>query len=218
MALNLWVVINLALAFFNLLPVPPLDGNALVERFLPKLSVSRGPGSRMLGVMALYMILILGGAEWLFRGAMAVRAGLMAAPILPPLLVLLAAGGALRFHLSGRRSKGSHRGAEKRARGTETARLHRMAGEVGTKIGRGMPLTSAETRWLDRVRPDAGDGQALCASTSFQADNDFCEACPNRSRCAVRRVEETVRAASDDSRTGPERDLYPQRQESRKDP
>jgi Zn-dependent protease len=34
-------LVNLVLAVFNLIPIPPLDGSAIIERFLPRRSLSR---------------------------------------------------------------------------------------------------------------------------------------------------------------------------------
>jgi Zn-dependent protease len=65
-----FALVNLFLGLFNLIPIPPLDGSRLVERFLP---VRWLPGWRRLtpyGFMVVFVIVLYGGADWFFVPAM----------------------------------------------------------------------------------------------------------------------------------------------------
>jgi Zn-dependent protease len=52
------VIINIALAFFNLIPLPPLDGFAILAYFFPKLGYN--PGFIRLGPFILMALIVLG--------------------------------------------------------------------------------------------------------------------------------------------------------------
>ncbi len=60
-ALFFGVLINLLLAFFNLIPVPPLDGSGIVEGLLPRELAEKYRGLRRYS-MIFFMILIFTGA------------------------------------------------------------------------------------------------------------------------------------------------------------
>jgi Zn-dependent protease len=49
-------IINLFLAIFNLIPIPPLDGSAIIERFVPR---RRLPGYYQLRAKALPIVMVL---------------------------------------------------------------------------------------------------------------------------------------------------------------
>jgi Zn-dependent protease len=52
-------VVNVVLAVFNLIPIPPLDGSSVVERFLPKSWHSRWDQVRRYGVLILLALVLL---------------------------------------------------------------------------------------------------------------------------------------------------------------
>jgi Zn-dependent protease len=60
------VVINLALAFFNLLPIPPLDGNWIVANFLPYNAARIYESLQPYGFLILYGLMFLGVLRILF--------------------------------------------------------------------------------------------------------------------------------------------------------
>jgi Zn-dependent protease len=69
------VFYNVALGFFNLLPVPPLDGYNLVLPFLPPRTAYAVQRYATYGVLALLLLVVLsygpapGPLDWLFAGA-----------------------------------------------------------------------------------------------------------------------------------------------------
>jgi Zn-dependent protease len=57
-----WIVLyNLLLAIFNLLPIPPLDGSALLERLLPREWLPTWYRFRPYGVLVLLVLLLWTG-------------------------------------------------------------------------------------------------------------------------------------------------------------
>jgi len=60
------------LAVFNLIPIPPLDGSAIIERFLPRRSLPRYYHLRARALPVFFILLILFftfshlGDNWLF--------------------------------------------------------------------------------------------------------------------------------------------------------
>jgi Zn-dependent protease len=61
-ALWLFVVFNVALAIFNLIPIPPLDGSTLLFRFLPAQQVWQlRPILAQYGIFVLLAVVLLGG-------------------------------------------------------------------------------------------------------------------------------------------------------------
>lgn len=65
-------LVNVVLAAFNLLPVPPLDGSAVVERLLPRRWLPRWRRLRRYSmVLVLGLVLLLPGAvSWLYDAAL----------------------------------------------------------------------------------------------------------------------------------------------------
>ena len=58
--------VNISLAAFNLLPIPPLDGSALIERFVPTRRLSRYYEIRARMLPVLFVLLILNGTVFHF--------------------------------------------------------------------------------------------------------------------------------------------------------
>jgi Zn-dependent protease len=65
-------LVNLVLAVFNLIPIPPLDGSAIIERFLPRRSLPRYYHLRARALPVFFILLIIFftfshiGDNWLF--------------------------------------------------------------------------------------------------------------------------------------------------------
>lgn len=66
------VLISLVLAFFNLLPVPPLDGSRVLGYFLPVRWRLRLLRLEQFGILVVAALLLLGALEAVVRGAEAV--------------------------------------------------------------------------------------------------------------------------------------------------
>jgi len=75
-----FAVVNLLLGLFNLLPIPPLDGSALLERVLPERYLPAWYKFRPYGILVLLVIIFWSGAlekvldpfinqlfDWVFR-------------------------------------------------------------------------------------------------------------------------------------------------------
>ncbi len=66
-------LVNLVLAAFNLVPIPPLDGSAIIERFLPRRSLPRYYHLRARALPVLFICIILlftfthVGEDWLYN-------------------------------------------------------------------------------------------------------------------------------------------------------
>jgi Zn-dependent protease len=61
-----FAVVNLFLGLFNLLPIPPLDGSALIERLLPAKWLPHWYRFRPYGILVLFGLVIFTGAlDWL---------------------------------------------------------------------------------------------------------------------------------------------------------
>ena len=52
-------LVNLVLAVFNLIPIPPLDGSAIIERFLPRRSLARYYRLRARALPVFFILLII---------------------------------------------------------------------------------------------------------------------------------------------------------------
>jgi len=77
MFLAIYVVISLLIAFFNLIPLPPLDGSRILAYFLPlrwKLQLMR---LEQFGIIVVVVLLALGVLDVVFRGAEAVAVRLL---------------------------------------------------------------------------------------------------------------------------------------------
>ncbi len=56
-------MVNLLLGLFNLLPIPPLDGSALLERVLPERYLPTWYKFRPYGILVLFVIIFWSGAS-----------------------------------------------------------------------------------------------------------------------------------------------------------
>jgi Zn-dependent protease len=72
-------LINVILAAFNLLPVPPLDGSAIIERFIPASWLPRWQTVRRssMGVLLLIVLLLPGALSRVFEPAIRLWARLL---------------------------------------------------------------------------------------------------------------------------------------------
>lgn len=78
--LNYFILINLFLAFFNLLPIPPFDGSHILEGLLPR---SWAAGYEKLRAIGMIFLVLLIAATWAFP-----QFGLIQKLIMPPVLWL----------------------------------------------------------------------------------------------------------------------------------
>jgi Zn-dependent protease len=63
--LNVFMIINLSLAFFNLIPVHPLDGGKVIARFLPRDANRFLEDNQSTISMALLILMMVGGLRFL---------------------------------------------------------------------------------------------------------------------------------------------------------
>lgn len=78
--LNYFILINLFLAFFNLLPIPPFDGSHILEGLLPR---SWAAGYEKLRPIGMVFLVLLIAATWAFP-----QFGLIQKLVMPPVLWL----------------------------------------------------------------------------------------------------------------------------------
>lgn len=77
MALQYFIMINIFLALFNLLPIPPFDGSHIVEGLLPPRAARAYEKLRPYGFPLLFLMLLV--IPWLFPGL-----GIIERVVLPP--------------------------------------------------------------------------------------------------------------------------------------
>ncbi len=65
-----FALVNLFLGLFNLIPIPPLDGSRLVERFLPVRWLPTWRRITPYGFMIVFLVVLYGGADRIFDPAM----------------------------------------------------------------------------------------------------------------------------------------------------
>ncbi|MFH1999026.1 MAG: site-2 protease family protein [Planctomycetota bacterium] len=189
--IELWIRINLLLAYLNLLPIPPLDGSAIVDYLFRK----KGWSYKSQGYLGLFffMFLFLIGFRLLGLGVMYTFGFVCLFPwVAPVVLGMLIAAGIAFFALTGRKNKTKKKRHNVQS---EFSTLYDQAQSVGRKLAAGEELSHAERVWIEKLRKQSGDGNDLCASLSFHKKNDFCKQCPNFRRCAVRMVDEMSEAA-----------------------
>lgn len=75
--LNYFIIINVFLALFNLLPIPPFDGSHIVEGLLPPDAARAYGRLRPYGLTLMFLVLLI--LPWLFPGL-----GIVENVVLPP--------------------------------------------------------------------------------------------------------------------------------------
>lgn len=75
--LQAFILINVFLALFNLLPIPPFDGSHVVEGLLPRQALPAWEKLRPLGFPLLFLLIVV--LPWLFPGS-----GIVQHVVLPP--------------------------------------------------------------------------------------------------------------------------------------
>lgn len=76
-SLNFFILVNVFLALFNLLPIPPFDGSHIVEGLLPPRAAAYYEKLRPFGFPLLFILLLV--IPWLFPGL-----GIVEKVVLPP--------------------------------------------------------------------------------------------------------------------------------------
>lgn len=178
--LGFWVLINLLLAYLNLLPIPPLDGSSIVD-YLLKNRTGKFHAQGYIGIVFLVFMFAV-GFRWLSIAARETCYFMLTYPAVPvTIFAVLTVLGGLFLKISS--------GKPQVKKSTRSMQIFKAAEAVGRKLIHGSELDSKEKRWLESLRNDKGDGQALCSPVSFGAENEFCDTCPNFNRCAARMVE-----------------------------
>lgn|GEM_PF-149400 len=197
------VQINLVLAFFNLLPVPPLDGSSIVDYIRGDRdgSYHRQAG---LGMILLYAMLFLGVFGFLWTAVDGVMNGLGSVPAAVPTVfgLLVFCGIVFWFKTSKARRRGGARRGQPRSAGRPRAgsrgsRQLARAWKTAMAIIEGREISEDDRRRLEKLRKDRGDGQPLCAPVSFDLENEFCQHCLNVNRCILRAAEQRLRQHED---------------------
>lgn len=184
--LQLWIWINLLLALFNLIPIPPLDGSSIVD-YIRKDRGGSYHSQGILGVILLYALLLVGGITILGNIVLAIFRTMYDLPVLPFVIFAVLTGIAAWFHV--KTSPRSRRPEKKEASGTRARRIFERAQRVGGMLAKGQPLAKDDSEWLERLRRDRGDESPLCSAISFHPENEFCTPCPNFNRCAHRLIQ-----------------------------
>ncbi len=76
-SLQFFIMINIFLALFNLLPIPPFDGSHIVEGLLPRAAAAQYEKLRPYGFPLLFLLLLV--IPWLFPGL-----GIVERIVVPP--------------------------------------------------------------------------------------------------------------------------------------
>lgn len=195
---NVFIPINLLLAVFNLLPVPPLDGSSIVDY------IRRDPNESwhrqgLIGVILIYALLFSGCLNIIWTAVISVEFFLLDMPYIACTLFVTAA---VVVSLFSWRTKGSGQGRVVRVRknpGSPPRMKNSLdrAYAVARSLARGEKVSAADVRWFSKIKENRGDGQPLCSPISFGMDNEFCRRCANLNRCVVREAE--ARAAGQES-------------------
>src|SRR5690606_20532797 len=93
MALQYFLMINIFLALFNLLPIPPFDGSHIVEGLLPRTMAEQYARLQQVGM---FLLIALIAVTWAFPGS-----GIIENVVLPPVEWLQEKYLALAFKIAG---------------------------------------------------------------------------------------------------------------------
>ena len=185
------ILINLILALFNLLPIPPLDGSSIVDfiRRDPNESYHRQGG---LGMMVLFLLFYLGLLRHLRSAVFAAMDFLLSSPFVPILSLALFVAALVVFTIRNRPEGAPVKPKKKGRVEVEISRTMKRAWQIADAISRGEDLTAADRRWFEKLKEDRGDGEPLCSPMSFDVRNDFCRDCRNLNRCILRQAERST--------------------------
>jgi len=184
---SMMILINLLLAFFNLLPIPPLDGSSIVDfiRRDPNESYHRQAGIGMVIIIASFYL----GLFRYLREAVYAAADLLLHNAFVPIAQLVVFAALLVFFTIQNRPEGAPARAKKTDRSeVELSRTMKRAWQIAEALSRGEDLTAADRKWFEKIKNDRGDGKPLCSSMSFDVRNEFCHECRNLNRCIIRKA------------------------------
>jgi Zn-dependent protease len=198
--LEAFLFINLLLAAFNLLPIPPLDGSSLVDyiRRDPNETYHRQGG---IGIIILYALLLLGLLRYLWEGVFFAADVLLSGFLVPTVMLGLAA--VITIFFTTRTGPGGEKRVKPRTaagEGSAVAHSLKRARKIAAALIRGESIPEADRRWFDNLNRDRGNGEPLCSTVSFDTDNEFCRSCQNLNRCIVREAEGIISRGSDTAR------------------
>jgi Zn-dependent protease len=185
-SVEIWILLNLLLALFNLLPIPPLDGSSVVD-FVRKDNRGWYHSQTFMGGIIICALLLTRGFSHLWIIIEKIYFNVSASPFLslPIFTILVVLGAVFYVKTAGRTQKPRIR----QPRISPSQAAYSRAHDIGRKLAAGHPLSAKEEGWLAKIRRDKGDGQTLCAPLSYNPKNDFCVDCANFNRCAYRLIE-----------------------------
>jgi len=187
-AISMWILINLALALFNLLPIPPLDGSSVVD-FIRKDPHGSYHRQGFVGMIILYALLLyFNGFRYIFKVSGAIAITMDQLPIIAIAIFIVLGSITLIFKY---RTSPKYKPASRPNPKTKDSEfVYEKARDIGLKLARRGNLSSSEAKWVATAQKSKGDGKALCSPISFHGDNEFCATCPNLLRCASRLITE----------------------------
>lgn len=186
---SVMILINLILAFFNLLPIPPLDGSSIVDfvRRDPNESYHRQGG---IGMVVLFVLFYLGLFKYLRAVVFGAMEFFLTSPLVPIALLALFIAVLVLFTVRNRPEGAPARPKKQGRAELEMSRTMKRAWQIAEAAARGEDVPAADQRWFEKIKNDRGDGKPLCASMSFDVRNDFCRECRNLNRCIIRKTTE----------------------------
>jgi len=186
---SMMIWINLLLAFFNLLPIPPLDGSSIVDfiRRDPNESYHRQAGIGMVVIIAFFYLDLF---RYLRTAVFSAADFLLANPIAPIALLVVFIAVLVLFTVRNRPEGAPARPKKNDRAEVEMSRTMKRAWQIAKALSHGDDVPAADRRWFEKLKNDRGDRKPLCSSMSFDVRNDFCHECRNLNRCIFRKAEE----------------------------